>query len=245
MNTNWKTFVVGLAGVLASSVLFAEPPKPAPDAKDGEVVPWTRKATKDLPKNRTGGNPAQKGFGGTDAALFFIAPKTTGLTTRDLPDVYWYISHPSKRITFTLLRADQRNKTEMRLELKDVQPGFHKIDLAREDKAHNLKPLEANDFVAGGEGGGGEAQLKALYRMALKGEDPKLLATAYIARVKAPPGVTQGDYGLQIRNELWFDAVQSLAEQLSTPAEAKKPAPRKQFSHLLLAEDVLRSDVSD
>jgi hypothetical protein len=134
----------------------------------------------------------------------------------------------------------------MRLELKDVQPGFHKIDLAREAKAHNLKPLEANDFVAGDQnGGGGEAPFKALYRMALKGEDPKLLATAYIARVKAPPGVTQGDYGLQIRNELWFDAVQSLAEQLSTPAAAKKPAPRKQFSQLLLAEDVLRSDVSE
>jgi len=119
MNRYWKIVVLSFAGVVvgSSSALFAEPPKG--DAKaDGnsELVPWVRKATKDLPKNRTGGNPAQKGIAGTDASLFFVAPKTTGLTAREWPDVYWYISHPSKRVTFTLLRADQRNKTLLRLE---------------------------------------------------------------------------------------------------------------------------------
>ena len=39
-------------------------------------------------------------------------------------------------------------------------------------------------------------------------------------------------------------AVQSLADQLGTEAAAKNP-PRQQFSQLLQAEDVLRSDVSD
>jgi hypothetical protein len=233
-----KLSSIAVTALLASTALLADPPKPTP----GQVVPWTRKATKDLPKNRTGGAITDKGPGGSEASLFFIAPKSTGLTTQELPDIYWYISAPSKVVTFTLLRADQRNKTVIRLELKDVQPGFHKIDLAREAKAHNLKPLETNDWTPADNAGA--PQFKALYRMALKGEDPKLLATAYIARVKAPPGAAAGDYALQIKNELWFDAVQSLADQLGTEAAAKSP-PRQQFSQLLQAEDVLRSDVSD
>ena len=55
-------------------------------------------------------------------------------------------------------------------------------------------------------------------------------APYYIARVKAPPGADANDYSLQIKNELWFDAVQSLADQLAAPETAKKPAPREQFS---------------
>jgi hypothetical protein len=235
---------LALTVILASTVLFAEDP-PKPKGEPAKVIPWARKATKDLPKNRTGGSLTDKGLGGTDASLFFIAPRSTGLTTRDFPDIYWYVSAPTKNVTFTLLRADQKNKTLVRLALKDVQPGFHKIDLAREAKAHNLKPLEGNDWTAGGADANGQPQLKALYRMALKGDDPKLLATAYIARVKAPPGADANDYSLQIKNELWFDAVQSLADQLATPENAKKPAPREQFSQMLQAEDVLKSDVAD
>lgn len=233
---------LALTTVLISTVLLADPPTPA-DAQP-KVIPWARKATKDLPKNRTGGALTDKGPGGTDASLFFIAPRSTGLTTRDFPDIYWYVSAPTKNITFTLLRADQKNKTLLRLALKDVQAGFHKIDLARQAKAHNLKPLEGNDWTAGAENAG-QPQFKALYRMALKGDDPKLLATAYIARVKAPPGADVNDYSLQIKNELWFDAVQSLADQLATPETAKKPAPREQFSQMLQAEDVLKSDIAD
>jgi hypothetical protein len=231
---------LALTTVLASTVLLADPPKPA-DAQP-KVTPWARKATKDLPKNRTGGALTDKGLGGTDASLFFIAPRSTGLTTRELPDIYWYVSAPTKNITFTLLRADQKNKTLLRLALKDVQAGFHKIDLAHEAKTHNLKPLEGNDWVAGDNGA---PQFKALYRMALKGDDPKLLATAYIARVKAPPGADANDYALQIKNELWFDAVQSLADQLATPETAKKSAPREQFSQMLQAEDVLKSEIAN
>jgi hypothetical protein len=231
---------IALTALLTSTVTLADPPKPTGTP---QVVPWARKVTKDLPKNRTGGAITDKGPGGSEASLFFIAPKSTGLTTQELPDIYWYISAPSKVVTFTLLRADQRNKTVIRLELKDVQSGFHKIDLAREAKAHNLKPLETNDWTPSADNANAP-QFKALYRMALKGEDPKLLATAYIARVKAPPGAAAGDYALQIKNELWFDAVQSLADQLGAEAAAKSP-PRQQFSQLLQAEDVLRSDVSD
>jgi hypothetical protein len=230
--------------VLASTLLFAaDPPKPAGADGQSKVIPWSRKATKDLPRNRTGGALTDKGLGGTDASLFFIAPRTTGLTTRDFPDIYWYVSAPTKNITFTLLRADQKNKTILRLALKDVQAGFHKIDLAKEAKAHNIKPLEGNDWAAGAENG--QPQFKALYRMALKGDDPKLLATAYIARVKAPPGAeASDDYALQIKNELWYDAVGSLAEQLATPETAKRSAPREQFSQMLQAEDVLKSEIA-
>jgi hypothetical protein len=252
-NTMWKIGSMALGAVVVASVTFADPPKssdkpastdkPAASADQGQVVEWSRKATKSLPKNRTGGALTDKGFGGSEASLFFIAPKSTGLTTQELPDVYWYVSAPTKNVTFTLLRADQKNKTLLRLALKDVQPGFHKIELAKVAKAHNLKPLEANDWTAGQ---GQEApQLKALYRMALRGEEPKLLATAYIARVKAAPGASANDYALQIKNELWYDAVESLADQLADNAAAARPAPRKQFSQMLQAEDVLKSDVSD
>ena len=243
---------LALTTILSSTILLADPPKPTDKADSTKVTPWARKATKDLPKNRTGGALTDKSQGGTDASLFFIAPRSTGLTTRDFPDIYWYVSAPTKNVTFTLLRADQKNKTLLRLTLKDVQSGFHKIDLAKEAKAHNLKPLEGNDWTAGTENAG-QPQFKALYRMALKGDDPKLLATAYIARVKAPPGAAAGgaggadanDYSLQIKNELWFDAVQSLADQLATPESAKKPAPREQFSQMLQAEDVLKSEIAD
>jgi hypothetical protein len=233
--------------VLSSTILLAaDPPQPAAKPDATKVIPWARKATKDLPKNRTGGALTDKGPGGTDASLFFIAPRSTGLTTRDFPDIYWYVSAPTRNVTFTLLRADQKNKTLLRLALKDVQAGFHKIDLAKEAKAHNLKPLEGNDWTAGAADSNGQPQLKALYRMALKGDDPKLLATAYIARVKAPPGgADANDYSLQIKNELWFDAVQSLADQLATPENAKKSAPREQFTQMLQAEDVLKSDIAD
>ena len=40
------------------------------------------------------------------------------------------------------------------------------------------------------------------------------------------------------------DAVDTLSDQLNTDP-AKKPAPRKQFSQLLLAEDVLKNNIGD
>jgi hypothetical protein len=252
LNTMWKLGSMAVGAVLVASVTLADPPKPAEKpatdkqaaaADQGQVVEWSRKATKSLPKNRTGGSLTDKSIGGTDASLFFIAPRSTGLTTQELPDVYWYVSAPTKNVTFTLLRADQKNKTLLRLALKDVQPGFHKIELAKVAGAHNLKPLEANDWTAGQ--GQDAPRLKALYRMALRGEEPKLLATAYIARVKAAPGANPNDYALQIRNELWYDAVESLADQLGDRAGAKRPAPREQFGQMLRAEEVLQSDVAD
>ena len=224
--------------LVASAIVVADPPAGKPDT--AQVVPWSRKATKDLPRNRTGGSLTDKGIGDTDASLFFVAPKSTGLTTAELPTVYWYISEASKQVTFTLVR-DQGKKTELRLILKDVQPGFHTLDLAAAATAQDFKALESNDWTPATNAAA--PQLKALYRMAIKSEEPKLLATAYIARVQAPPGQTQGDYTLQIKNELWYDAVQSLASQLSS--DAKNPAPRRQFTELLQAEEVLRSDVAD
>ncbi len=231
------TGVMSLAlGVVLGTFAFADPPK----GDEAKVVPWTRKATKDLPANRIGGSFTDKAAGGTDASLFFIAPKSTGLTTADLPDVYWYISEPAKQVTFTLV-SNERKKTEMRLVLKDVQAGFHKISLAEEAKGHDFKALESNEWTPGEQAAAPE--LKALYRMAIKCEGPKLLATAYIARVKAPAGAAAGDYVLQIRNELWYDAVDSLAKDLAGPTRSL--APRKQFTELLQAEEVLRSEVAE
>jgi hypothetical protein len=229
-------FLIGalLAGLAA---VGAEAPKTDKD----EVVPWVRKATKDLPRNRTGGSPTDKSAGGTDASLFFVAPRSTGLTTAELPVVYWYISEASKQVTFTLVK-DEGKKTEIRLVVKDVGAGFHQIDLAALAKEHDgFKPLVSNDWTPADAGG---PRFKALYRMAIKSEEPKLLATAYIARVQAPAGQASGDYGLQIKNELWYDAVQSLAGQLSGEA-AKVGGARKQFAQLLQAEEVLRSEVAD
>jgi hypothetical protein len=224
------------AGVLVGTFALADPPK----KDEAKAIPWTRKATKDLPANRIGGSFTDKAAGGTDASLFFIAPKSTGLTTAELPEVYWYISQPAKQVVFTLV-SNERKKTEMRLVLKDVQAGFHRISLEDQAKGHDFKRLVSNEWTPAEDAAAPE--LKALYRMAIKCEEPKLLATAYIARVKSPPGAAAGNYVLQIRNELWYDAVDSLAKDLG--AEAKSLAPRKQFTELLQAEEVLRSQVAE
>jgi len=223
-------------GVLLGTWVLGDPPK----RDEAKVVPWARKATKDLPANRIGGSFTDKAAGGSDASLFFIAPKSTGLTTAELPEVYWYISEPAKQVTFTLV-SNERKKTEMRLVLKDVQAGFHRISLMEQAKGHDFKALESNEWTPGEKGAAPE--LKALYRMAIKCEEPKLLATAYIARVKAPAGAAAGDYVLQIQNEFWYDAVDSLAKDLG--AEARTLGPRKQFTELLQAEEVLRSEVAE
>jgi hypothetical protein len=235
-HTNKFLSSITLASLLlsgATAVIAADPPK------DEAVIPWTRKATKDMTPNRKQGPNEQKSVGVSDAAVYFIAPKTTGFTTKALPDVFWYINTPAKAVTFTLVSPTK--KTELRLELKDVQSGLHRIDLEKEAKKQNFQALEANDWTPADNAAA--PTLKAEYRMALKSADPKLLATAYIARVQPPPGADAKDYTLQIKNELWFDAVGTLTEQLTT--DPKKPAPRKQFSQLLLAEDVLKNNVGD
>lgn len=229
---------LALGVLMAGSFSLADPPE-VKKGEEAKVVPWARKATKDLPANRIGGSFTDKAAGGSDASLFFIAPKSTGLTTAELPEVYWYISEPAKQVTFTLV-SNERKKTEMRLVLKDVQAGFHRISLGDQAKGQDFKGLASNEWTPGENAAA--LELKALYRMAIKCEEPKLLATAYIARVKAPPGAAAGGYVLQIRNELWYDAVDSLAKDLG--AEAKTLAPRKQFTELLQAEEVLRSEVA-
>lgn len=232
-----KTMFAFTIGVLlvAGALRAADQPKDSAKAP----VAWTRKATKDLPKNRTGGMNTTKAAGVSDAALFFIAPKTTGLTTRELPVVYWYISAPAKDVTFTLVRFDTK-KTQFKLQLGDVQPGFHKLDLGAQAKRHKLTPLEGNDWAPAGEGA---PALSVLYRMTLSSPDLKIAATAFIARVKAPAGGSPDDAGIAIQNELWFDAVSSLANDLG--AKGGNASPRKQFEQMLAVEEVLRSDVSD
>ena len=69
------------------------------------------------------------------------------------------------------------NKTEIRLVLKDVQPGFHKIDLAREAKGWKFKGLDASDIGAAAAVAGGPPVLKA-YRMALKSSDPRAFVSS-------------------------------------------------------------------
>jgi hypothetical protein len=238
MNTTMTTPIKKLLSFSLVAILFTSGPALL-FAADDQVIPWQRKATRDLVPNRKQGPNEAKSVGASDAAVYFIAPKTTGFTTRALPDVYWYINTPAKTVTFTLVSP--KKKTELRLELKDVQPGLHRIDLATEAKKQNFQALEANDWAPADNANA--PSLKAEYRMALKSSDPKLLASAYIARVQPPPGVDQKDYVLQIKNELWFDAVDTLSDQLTT--DPKKSAPRKQFSQLLLAEDVLKNNVGE
>jgi hypothetical protein len=191
----------------------------------------------------------QRGPGTSEAALFFIAPKTTGLTTRELPDVYWYISPKAaadpiyKEVTFKIV-DDRSKKTMLRLSLKDVQPGFHRIDLAREAKAAKFTGLQANDFDPAAGPNGAAPQLNHEYRMSLSSSDPKLLAIAYIARVQGGAGQDPNDYAVQIRNELWYDAVDSLAASVNGDPR-KVEAPRKTFGQMLSAEEVLRSEIGD
>jgi hypothetical protein len=250
--STFKPFAVAMLAALASAV-HADPPPAAPAAPAAKAEPatWARRATKDLPPNRQGGKNDQRDAGVSEAALFFIAPRTTGLTTRELPDVYWYISPKTtadptyKEVTFKIV-DDPSKKTLLRLVLKDVQPGFHRIELAREAKAAKFAGFEANDFdpAKAQAGGGGAAQLKREYRMSLSSSDPKLLAVAYIARVRGGTGQDPNDYAVQIRNELWYDAVGALAASVNgEPKRAE--APRKALGQMLSAEEVLRSAVAD
>src|SRR5215218_987379 len=161
MKPTKNTLSFALAGLMlaGSAVIAADPPA----AKDEAVIPWTRKATKDMTLNRKQGPNEQKSVGTSDAAVYFIAPKTTGFTTKALPDVYWYINTPAKSVTFTLVSP--KKKTELRLELKDVQPGLHRIDLEREAKKQNFQALETNDWAPADNATA--PALKAEYRMAL------------------------------------------------------------------------------
>ncbi len=228
---NFRRFAWAGALLVCAFALRAAVPDPVD-------LQWKRKVTENLGGKRSGGANIQKSSGVSDACLFFVAPKTTGLTAQELPSVIWYISQPAKQVVFTLVRFDTK-KTVLRLELSDVKPGFHKIDLAAESKTHKIEPLAVNTWSPDA---AAEPRIDALYRMGLASKDLELAAVSYIARVKAPQGVSAGkiDFGLAVKNELWFDAVQTLCTDLRGD-----PNANKQLKSLLASEEVLRTQVAE
>lgn len=182
----------------------------------------------DLPayKPPSRGAPSARVGGGTRSMvppqqIWALAPDHTGLTTREQPTLYWYLTKPTA--THLELRAagDQAVKPLLELTIPSPSsPGVQKLDLAR----HGIR-----------------LQAGAEYRFSVTVEsDPRQRSSSgRIQRVDPSPALAKRLEGTPkaahvaayAEEGIWYDAIGSISELIEqSPADAEL---RKQRESLL------------
>ncbi len=87
---------------LGQAALAAGEPAQSAQAKKPVYTPPMRGA----PTRRVGG--ATRGLGDEDIFVTVLAPESTGLTSRESPTLYWFVSRvPAQQVEFALIRHDR------------------------------------------------------------------------------------------------------------------------------------------
>ena len=162
------------------------------------------------PATRVGGGT--RSVGASPLTLSVFAPNETGLTTRDNPTVYWYVSEPlTSPVELTLTSTEPlKDAVPPALEITLQPPiakGVHAVRLG--DHGVTLKPgVEYQWFVA------------VVVNPAQRSND--VVAGGGIKRIASAEAVQDG---------VWYDAIDQLAREISAnPADAR---PRQQRAALL------------
>ncbi|MGH8504329.1 MAG: DUF928 domain-containing protein [Gammaproteobacteria bacterium] len=152
MKTTLVTVIGGAVIALTSLTTAMGDPAKAPSRvkptreQAAQALPIYVPPLRGAPASRVGG--ASRGLTEASVTLSVLAPHHTGLTTREQPSLYWYLSKPvAARLELTLIDDQAINPlAEIQLSAPDT-PGIQHVDLSKHDI--KLKPgVEYRWFVA-------------------------------------------------------------------------------------------------
>jgi hypothetical protein len=186
-------------------------------------MPVYKPPLRGAPASRVGGGT--RGIGSDMPVLAALVPDHTGLTTRDQPSLYWYISEPTDHfVEFTLIDEQSIQPLAEKRFPVPVQAGVHRIQLA--DYGLHLLPgkkyrwfvalvpdpdRRSKDIIAGG-----TIELVAFpVTMQAKVSEAKRADTPHIY---AEAGI-------------WYDALSAISEMID--AAPNDPALRRKRASLL------------
>ena len=172
------------------------------------------------------GAPATRVGGGTRSAatksvqLSVLAPSDTGLTTRDKPTIYWYVSETlQKPVELTLINNESLEAASKPAFEVTLQPplarGVHAISL--EQYGVVLKPgVEYQWFVALV----GDAAHRS--NDVIAGGTIKRVAETDSVRSRAKEASAASRPALYASAGIWYDAVDELSKQISAQPENRE-----------------------
>jgi hypothetical protein len=136
-------FVFASSAVSAAETGVAASAKSSPESAGGFVY---RPPMRGAPVARIGGGT--RGIGDTTLELAVLAPDHTGLTTKEQPTLYWYVSEPvPARLEVTVINDDAIDPELEEIVATPGHAGIQKIDLAK--SGTRLEPgLEYRWFVS-------------------------------------------------------------------------------------------------
>jgi hypothetical protein len=180
------------------------------------------------PGGRVGG--AARGTGREEFILSVLAPDHTGLTTREQPSLYWFISRPSSSpVELTVVDPDAADPL-LELQLKPpIKAGVHRLNLA--DHNVRLKPGVAYQWY-----------VSVVPDSGRRSKD--ILSGGSVERIDAPDDVKARVTGaappqlaaIYAEAGLWYDAVATLQDLLD--ASPKDAALVNQRAELLRSAGV-------
>jgi len=224
-----------LEAVLALACLLGAPPLALAQSESPDA-PEYRPPMRGAPASRVGG--ATRGASDARPLLAVIAPDHTGLTLREQPDLWWYVSQPlAARLEITVINDDAVQPL-VELTAQSVgSPGLQRIRLA--EQGVKLKPnVEYRWFVG--------------LVVDPKQRSSDIIASGTIQYLTAAPGAlgerlktarAEERYRVLAEGGVWYDAIDALIEQMrARPGDA---ALRKHLGELLkqvgIAEQVRAS----
>jgi hypothetical protein len=212
-----KTALTGIlltSGILASGVAVAETAGASKSADQNQVIFAYQPPMRGAPAARIGGGT--RGVGGSTLELVALAPDHTGLTTKEQPTLYWYLSEPAPaKLEVTLINDEDIDPELEQALTSPVQSGVQHIDLSGTEA--RLKPgLEYRWFVS------------VVADPAQRSND--VIASGTIKRI-APDDALMGEISkagesdlarVYAENGIWYDAIDALSRNImSKPDDTK------------------------
>ena len=226
MKTSLKLLMIATASALCAAPLHAKDPEKkelvaqAGSEKRAEEQPAKftyRPPLRGAPATRVGGGT--RSIGANTFSLSVLAPNETGLTTREKPTIYWYVSHTiNAPVEVTLTTTEPlRDAANPSLELTLQPPlarGMHAVRLDQHGIV--LKPgVEYQWFVAVVNN---PAQRSG---DVIAGGSIKLVASDEVQdRVKRAPQALWP--ALYAESGLWYDAIDELSRQISANPQDRR-----------------------
>ena len=119
-------YLGGSGGLSDQAALAAGEPAQSTQDKKPVYTPPMRGA----PTRRVGG--ATRGDGDEDIFVTVLAPEGTGLTSRESPTLYWYVSRaPAQQVEFALIRHDRIEPVAELTLARPASGGINKVSLAK------------------------------------------------------------------------------------------------------------------
>jgi hypothetical protein len=201
---------------LGAAVLLLGAVAPAAMAQQqggSTAAPVYKPPLRGAPGGRVGG--AARGTGREEFILSVLAPDHTGLTTRDQPSLYWFISRPSSSPVEVTIVDPNATDPVLETQIKaPITPGVHRIRLA--DHNVRLKPGVAYQWFVSVVPDSGRRSKDILAGGFVERVDPPSDLGAKLSSLKSTDlPVAYADAGI------WYDAVAALQDLLeASPKDA-------------------------